>query len=71
MNVPGYDTIACELLGWAVHFAIWVSRPAHRSRAAGRVRPTDRGELVQVYDDRDVFHASPDELPAVDIHSLW
>ena len=32
--------------------------------------PTDWGELVQVHDDRDVFQASPDELPAVDIHSL-
>jgi hypothetical protein len=25
---------------------------------------------VQVHDDRDVFQASPDELPAIDIHSL-
>ena len=33
--------------------------------------PTDWGELVQVHDDRDVFQASPDELPAIDIHSLW
>jgi hypothetical protein len=28
------------------------------------------GELVQAHDDRDVFQASPDELPAIDIHSL-
>jgi hypothetical protein len=28
------------------------------------------GEFVQIYDDRDVFQASPDELPAIDIHSL-
>jgi hypothetical protein len=27
-------------------------------------------ELVQFDDDRDVFQASPDELPAIDIHSL-
>ena len=27
-------------------------------------------ELVQVHDDRDVFQSSPDELPAIDIHSL-
>jgi hypothetical protein len=33
--------------------------------------PTDWGELVQIHDDRDVFQASPDELPAIDIHSLW
>ena len=32
--------------------------------------PTDRGELVQIHDDRDVFQAAPDELPAIDIHSL-
>jgi len=32
--------------------------------------PTDWLELVQVHDDRDVFQASPDELPAIDIHSL-
>jgi hypothetical protein len=32
--------------------------------------PTDCGELVQIHDDRDVFQASPDELPAIDIHSL-
>jgi hypothetical protein len=32
--------------------------------------PTDWGELVQVHDDLDIFQASPDELPAVDIHSV-
>jgi hypothetical protein len=32
--------------------------------------PTDWGELVQIHDDRDVFQASPDELPTIDIHSL-
>jgi hypothetical protein len=32
--------------------------------------PTDWGELVRVHDDSDVFQASPDELPAIDIHSL-
>jgi len=25
---------------------------------------------VHVHDDRDIFHVSPDELPAIDIHSL-
>jgi len=25
---------------------------------------------VQAHDDRDVFQASPDELPVFDIHSL-
>jgi len=28
------------------------------------------GEFVQVHDDRAIFQASPDELPAIDIHSL-
>ena len=32
--------------------------------------PTDRGELVQVHDDRAFFQASPDELPVIDIRSL-
>jgi hypothetical protein len=35
-----------------------------------RGTPTDWGELVQVHDDRDVFQSSPDDLPAIDIHSL-
>ena len=26
---------------------------------------------MQVHDDRAIFQASPDELPAIDIHSLW
>jgi hypothetical protein len=32
--------------------------------------PADWAELVQVHDDRDIFQSSPDELPAIDIHSL-
>jgi len=32
--------------------------------------PTDWDELLQVHDDRDGFQPSPDELPAIDIHSL-
>jgi hypothetical protein len=32
--------------------------------------PTDWGEFMQIHDDRDVFQASPDELPAIDIRSL-
>ena len=32
--------------------------------------PTDWGEFVQVHDDRAIFQSSPDELPAIDIHSL-
>ncbi len=40
-------------------------------RLADLVPPADRGELVQVHDDRDVFQESTDVLPAIDIHSLW
>jgi hypothetical protein len=32
--------------------------------------PTDSGELVQAHDDRASCQASPDELPAIDIHRL-
>jgi len=32
--------------------------------------PTDWGELVQAHDDREAIQASPDKLPAIDIHSL-
>ncbi|MFM8537758.1 MAG: hypothetical protein ACKOES_06790 [Planctomycetaceae bacterium] len=38
--------------------------------SAARGPPTDWGELVQIHDDRDVFQASPDDLPVIDIHSL-
>ena len=38
--------------------------------AAALGPPTDWYELVQAQDDRDVFQASSDELPAIDIHSL-
>jgi hypothetical protein len=33
--------------------------------------PSDWNELVQVHDERDVFQGRIDELPAIDIHSLW
>jgi hypothetical protein len=32
--------------------------------------PTDWRELMQVHDDRDIFQASPHELPAIDIYRL-
>ena len=32
--------------------------------------PTDWGEFVQAYDDRAIFHALPDDVPVIDIHSL-
>ena len=38
--------------------------------APARGPPTDEGTLVQIHDDRDVIQGSPDELPAIDIHSL-
>jgi len=41
------------------------------SVSPARGPPTDWGELVQAHDDREAVQASPDELPAIDIHSLW
>ncbi|MEI7781522.1 MAG: hypothetical protein WCJ18_06305 [Planctomycetota bacterium] len=38
------------------------------SVSPARGPPTDWGELVQAHDERDVFQASPDELPVIDIH---
>ena len=37
---------------------------------ASRGPPTDWGQLVQSHDDRDAIQVSPDEPPAIDIHSL-
>jgi hypothetical protein len=36
--------------------------------APAREPPTDRGELFRADDDREAIQASPDELPAIDIH---
>ena len=42
-----------------------------RFRDSPASRPlTDWGELVQIRDECDVTQTSPDELPAIDIHSL-
>jgi len=41
----------------------------HPPLSPARGPPTDWGELIQVHDDRDTIQASPDELPAIDIHS--
>ena len=38
--------------------------------STARGPPTDWGDLVQTHDDRDAIQASPDELPAIDIHLL-
>jgi hypothetical protein len=40
------------------------------SVSLARGPPTEWGELVQVHDNRAIFQVSPDELPAIDIHSL-
>jgi hypothetical protein len=32
--------------------------------------PADWADLVQVHDDKESFWASPDELPAINLHSL-
>jgi hypothetical protein len=38
--------------------------------APARGPPSDWGELVQAHDDREAIQAAPDELTAIDIHSL-
>ena len=38
--------------------------------APARGPPTDWGELVQCTTTAAIFQASPDELPAIDIHRL-
>ena len=37
---------------------------------SGPIRRTGLRCLGQVHDDRDTIQASPDELPAIDMHSL-
>jgi len=39
------------------------------SISPARGPPTDWGELVQIHDDPDVFQASPEDLPVLDIHN--
>jgi hypothetical protein len=53
---------------WPSH--CWQPPVAADILSAIRGPPADWGELVQAHDDRDVFQASPDDLPAIDIHSL-
>jgi len=31
--------------------------------------PADWGEIAQAHEDRDIFQASPDALPMIDLHS--
>jgi hypothetical protein len=38
--------------------------------APARGPPAAWGELVQVHDDRAIFQESPEDLPAIDIHSV-
>jgi hypothetical protein len=50
-----------------------VPRSGHGDRKEQRPArgpPAAWGELVQLHDDRDAIQAMPDELPAIDIHSL-
>jgi len=43
-----------------------------RSGPAAAASPRGRGPMafVQIHDDREAVQVSPDELPAIDIHSL-
>jgi len=45
-------------------------RKAVTSLAIGTLASAARTRPVEAHDDRDVFHPSPDEMPAIDIRSL-
>jgi hypothetical protein len=69
LDAPGHSIHGDDQL----HFA----RPVHqappdrcRLRIFRRGPSKEWGELVRTHDDRDIFQASPNELPAIDIHSL-
>jgi len=44
----------------------WGTHPSRQLAA----HPPPWGEFVQMHDDREAVQVSPDELPAIDIHSL-
>jgi hypothetical protein len=48
----------------------WANHSNRRRCRPPAARPPTHAELVQVHDERDIFQTSPDELPAIDIHSL-
>ena len=76
--------LACPTCGGAIRLIAFITEPGPIRKilthlgeplepppvSPARGPPTDWGELAQVHDDRDVFQASPDELPVIDIHSL-
>ncbi len=76
------DMLARENSGFSIDAGVRVAildRYVHNAAnwiGPGRTRqstqPATSGavELVQVHDDRDIFQASPDDLPVIDIHSL-
>jgi len=43
---------------------------AGEPRVPARGPPTDSGEIVREYDDRNAIKGSPDDLPTLDIHSF-
>ena len=76
--------LACPTCGGAIRLITFITAPGTIRKILGHLReqlepppllpargpPPDWGELVQVHDERAVFQPSPDELPAIDIHSL-
>ena len=76
--------LACPTCGGDIRLIAFITKPGPIRKilthlgeplepppvSPARGPPTDWGEFVQIHDDRDVFQASPDELPAIDIHSL-
>jgi hypothetical protein len=80
----GFEPLECPNCGGDVRLIAFITEPGPIRKilthlgeplepppgSPARKPPTNWGELVQVHDDRDVFQASPDELPVFDIHSL-
>jgi len=76
--------LACPTCGGDIRLIAFITEPgpirkilAHLGEpleppplASARGPPTDWGELVQAQDERDAIQSSPDDLPAIDIHSL-
>jgi hypothetical protein len=77
-TIPGLRTVgnlrllrtSCPRSGAEPENPHALRRTARATSRPSRPGPTDWGELVQIHDDRDVFQASPDELPVIDIHSF-
>ena len=70
MPAPPITRVHLAALTERVHRRVIRFLPARGPARRRRGPPTDWAELVHVQDDRDVFQASPEDLPVIDIRSL-